>query len=101
MGDIWLAQGFLDRLLGIFAVPDGRPLLLRDCNWVHGFGLRHSLFLTFLNQQGLVVSNGIALKRWAMASDSRASHVLESREQLAIPIGSRLRLGTSQARCSA
>lgn len=101
MGEIWLAQGFFDRLLGVFATPDDRPLLLRDCSWVHGFGSRQPLFLTFLDHQGVVVSNGVALQPWTTASDARASHVLESCVQLPIPIGSRLVLGPLKARCSA
>lgn len=98
VGDVWLAQGFFDRLFGIFATPDDRPLLLGNCSWVHGFGLRAPLFLTFLNRHGVVVNNGIALKPWATASDARASHVLESCVPLAIPIGSRLIWGTPQTR---
>ncbi len=101
IGDIWLAQGFFDRLCGVFAAPDDRPLLLGNCNRVHGFGLRHVIFLTFLDRHGVVVSNNIALKPWATASDARASHVLESCVHLAIPIGSRLRWATPQTRCSA
>lgn len=100
IGDIWLAQGFFDRLFGIFATPDDRPLLLGNCGWVHGFGLRTPIFLTFLNRHGVVVNNGITLKPWATASDARASHVLESCVRLAIPIGSRLILGAPQTGCS-
>lgn len=97
VGEVWLTEGFIDRLLGVFATPGDRPVLLQDCRRVHGFGLRRPLFLTFLDSHGAVLGDGIVVRPWTTACDTRASHVLESFEPLAMPIGSRLFLSTLQA----
>lgn len=96
MSDIWLTQGFFDRLFGIFAAPDGRPLLLRNCSRVHGFGLRRPLFLTFLDGDHIVLGSDVVLRPWSVVAGLGASHVLESFTPLAIQIGCRLLLRDPQ-----
>lgn len=97
MGQVWLAEGFIDRFVGMFATSGDLPLLLQDCRRVHGFGLSRPLFLTFLDRRGVVLSNGLVLEPWMTAGESRASHVLESFVSLALPIGCRLEWHVARA----
>lgn len=91
-GEVWVAQGFADRLLGVFATSFDRPVMLRDCNRVHGIGLSRPLYLTFLNSDDRVINSGVLLRPWSIVANARAKHVLESFTRLVFPIGCRLRL---------
>lgn len=95
--EVWLTQGFLDRLGGVFALADGRPIMLRNCRWVHGFGLQRPLFLTFLDCDHVVLGSDIVLVPWSTAGERRASHVVEAYAPLGLPVGCRLLLRSRPA----
>lgn len=95
--EVWFTEGFIDRLFGIFATSGDHPLLLVNCRRVHGFGLRRSLFLTFLDRYGEVLNDGVVLRPRMTASDARAAHVLESWVPLCLSIGDRLAWRSAQA----
>jgi len=91
--ELWMTEGFFDRFIGIFALSDCRPLLLLNCNLVHGFGMPHSLQLTFLDRDYRVVSAPRLLRPWSLAYERMASHVLESYELLPLRIGDQIVVG--------
>lgn len=91
--ELWMTEGFFDRFIGIFALSDCRPLLLLNCNLVHGFGMPHSLHLTFLDRDYRVVSAPRLLRPWSLAYERMASHVLESYELLPLRTGDQIVVG--------
>jgi hypothetical protein len=78
--EVPVASGFAVRLLGLSCLDRdqvGRGLLIPRCSSVHTFGMRFALDLVFLDRGGeaLSVRWGVAPRR--LASEHRASAVLE------------------------
>ncbi len=86
---LWISEGFLDRLVGIFKC-DGDFLLLRRCSAVHGFGLAKPIHLVFLDGEFTVLDAPRILRPWLIVRFSHAAHVLESYRPLAVAPGDRL-----------
>ena len=89
--ELWVSEGFFDRLFGIFGCHS-EPILLRRCNAVHGVGLVKSIFVVFLDSDWVVLNRPRVLRPWSIARLSSAAHVLESYRFLELVPGDRLQL---------
>jgi hypothetical protein len=89
--ELWVSEGFFDRLCGIFRCH-GAPVLLRRCNAVHGAGLAESIFVVFLDSDWVVLNRPRVLRPWSIAWLSSAAHVLESYRFPELAPGDRLHL---------
>lgn len=89
--ELWVSEGFFDRLCGIFRCH-GEPVLLRRCNAVHSVGLAESIFVVFLDSDWVVLNHPRVLRPWSIARLSSAAHVLESYRFPELAPGDRLHL---------
>jgi hypothetical protein len=75
--ELWVSEGFFDRLCGIFR-SHGAAVLLRRCHAVHSAGLAKPIFVVFLDSDWVVLNRPRVLRPWSIARLSSAAHVLES-----------------------
>jgi len=83
--EVRVASSFSARLIGLLKhkeLPPGEGLVIRPCNSVHTFGMRFTIDVLFLDEQGVIVD------AWCQMPPNRVSGIVrEAKEVLELPAG--------------
>ncbi len=80
---VFAADNFLQRLFGLLfknPLKDGEALLIRDCRSIHTIGMRYSIDIVFIDENGKVISTLKDIPPWRFTPYIReARSVIEFR----------------------
>jgi uncharacterized membrane protein (UPF0127 family) len=85
-----IALSFMERLMGFCYPAAVSAILFPRCRRLHGFGLRRSLQVLFLDTDGFVLAVVDQLKPWGVAFHRQASHALELNSPISVGVGDRI-----------
>lgn len=85
-----IALSFMERLIG-FCYPVAAPaILFPRCRRLHGFCLRQSLQVLFLDADGFVLAVVEQLRPWGVVFHRHASHAVELISPISVRVGDRI-----------
>ncbi len=85
-----IALSFLERLIGFCLPVAVQGIFFPRCRRLHGFGLKQTLQVIFLDADGVVLGVVHSLRPWGCASHRDACHAIELISPVSVVIGDRL-----------